>query len=308
MNLLAALNDSFVHTSSSKKLSTGLSVLNYALSGDVHYGIDSGSVVLVSGGVNSGRTTLGLTMLAEAAINKQFDPYTLVYYDTEGKAVDIKSYLGSRADKRIFRGAVNSLDAFWDYCSSAVNRVIVLDSLDGLMVEGQWKTNNRVVKGVFDCVRRNDSILIITVQEKLVQNKRVNAGGYALRYYSDFILRSEFDGEYYKRGRGRKVYIGTDTTVSVIKSKFDGDSKIKCPAPIVVGYGYDNAVSLLTFLRNRGIVKETEDNTYEFPEYGFNGSYSSILRFCRDYEDILSFKVKEYSIYGLGRTRSKKNI
>ena len=136
MNLLAALSQPSLAPPVGKKLSTGLSILNYALSGDVSYGLDSGSVVMVSGDTNSGRTTFGLTVLAEAAINVLFDQYTLVYFDTEGKAVDVRSYLGSKAADRIYMGAVNSLDAFWKYCSSAVKRVIVLDSLDGVLCPG----------------------------------------------------------------------------------------------------------------------------------------------------------------------------
>ena len=298
MNLLAALSQPSLAPPVGKKLSTGLSILNYALSGDVSYGLDSGSVVMVSGDTNSGRTTFGLTVLAEAAINVLFDQYTLVYFDTEGKAVDVRSYLGSKAADRIYMGAVNSLDAFWKYCSSAVKRVIVLDSLDGVLCPGfssgsSWWTNNQCAKGVFDCIRSNSSILIITAQEKVIQSKKVIAGGYAPVFYSDFQLRLTYMGEYYKMRRKNRVSIGSNTSISVLKSKFDSPSRVECPSPIVVGYGYDNAVSLLTFLRRRGRVIE-RDGEYLFPEFGCRGDYNAMIRFCREYEQILAYKIKDW--------------
>ena len=294
MNLLAALAQPSSVPSVGKKLSTGLSILNYSLSGDVSYGIDSGSVLMVSGDANSGRTTFGLTLLAEAAINSQFDDYTLVYFDTEGKTVDVHSYLGSKAADRIYLGSVNSLDAFWEYCSSAVKRIIVLDSLDGLSSgDSSWWTNNQCAKGVFDCIRSNTSILIITAQDKLFQSKKVIAGGFAPVFYSDFQFRLSYMGEYYKMRGKSKVSVGSNTSISVLKSKFDSFSRLDCPAPIVVGYGYDNAVSLLTFLRRKGKVIEREGE-FVFPEFGCRGEYGTMLRFCRDYEQILSFKLKDW--------------
>ena len=84
MNLYDALNRPYlIEEETTKKLSTGLTVLNYALSGSYRYGLETGSVVLVSGESNSGRTTFGLTVLAEASINPLFSDYTLYYYDTE---------------------------------------------------------------------------------------------------------------------------------------------------------------------------------------------------------------------------------
>ena len=257
----------------------------------MHYGIDSGSVIWVSGSSNSGRTTFGLTILAEAAISRLYDSYSLVYFDTEGKAIDVANYLGKRAADRIWIGSVNSLESFWEYCANAVNRVIVLDSLDGLMNEKGWQVNNSYAKGVFDCVHHNNSILIIIAQQKFADNKKVTAGGFAPVFYSDFHLRLTFNGDIYETRKGVKVSVGSNTTITTLKSKFLQGRYFDVPAPVIVGSGYDNAESLMMFLRRKGKIKEV-DGLFYYPDFGCKGDYKTMLRFCREYENILSFQIK----------------
>ena len=294
MNLLAALaQSSIVQNKIHKELSTGLSLLNYSLSGDAQYGIDSGSVIWVSGSSNSGRTTFGLTILAEAAISRLYDSYSLVYFDTEGKSIDVANYLGKRAADRIWIGSVNSLESFWEYSASAVNRVIVLDSLDGLMDEKGWQINNSYAKGVFDCIHRNGSILIIIAQQKFADNKKVTAGGFAPVFYSDFHLRLTFNGDIYETRKGTKVSVGSNTTITPLKSKFPVKRFFDVPAPVIVGSGYDNAESLMLFLRKKEKIRELNGEFY-YPEFGCKGDYKTMLRFCREYESILVFKIKEF--------------
>ena len=216
----------------------------------------------------------------------------MVYFDTEGKSIDVANYLGKRAADRIWVGSVGSLESFWEYCANAVNRVIVLDSLDGLMDENGWQINNSYAKGVFDCIHRNGSILIIIAQQKFADNKKVTAGGFAPVFYSDFHLRLTFNGDIYETRKGVKVSVGSNTTISPLKSKFPVKRFFDVPAPVIVGSGYDNAESLLMFLRRKGKIKEV-DGMFYYPDFGCKGDYKTMLRFCREYENILAFRLKE---------------
>lgn len=312
MKLYDALNRPYLREEeATKKLSTGLTVLNYALSGSYKYGLETGSVVLVSGENNSGRTTFGLTVLAEASINPLFSDYTLYYYDTEGKTVDIRGFLGNRAGDRIYSQKLSHIDSFWELCSRRKRSIIVLDSLDGLMVGGNtWRKNNDCAKGVFDCVRKNNSIVVITLQAKRVNGKIITAGGYAPIFYSDTLVRLSYSGELLARRGKTNMSVGTNTSITPLKSKFENISIIECPAPINVQFGYDNALSMLLYFIKEGIIAE-KDGVYSFPVYNIVGDFYVFLKYFRDNEVNIAQNFREIikkENYGLGSVNIPDNV
>lgn len=270
-----------------RQLSTGLTLLNLLLTGDCSYGIESGSVVWLSGPSDSGRTTVGLTLLAEATQTVDFVNYRLYYNNTEGQDVNIGAYFGNNVAARIRAVQCSDAMAFWEGMRQRGGRSIYfLDSLDGLLND-TWQINNAYAKDVFDRVRETDSILIIAAQEKLAGDKRVTAGGFAMPFYADYSIKTIHSGSIVRVIRGKERVLGTNTTLSAIKSKIGIKGAVSVPAPIFSGSGYDNAESLFMFLRRKGVITGTNEY-YHFSEFGFEGKFSSLLNDIRQFESMIA--------------------
>lgn len=83
-------------------LSTGSTLLNLAFSNKADGGAVCGTVINLIGDSNTGKTVTGLTLLAEASLNKDFKEYELIYDDVERKlAINISAMFGDRLDSRI---------------------------------------------------------------------------------------------------------------------------------------------------------------------------------------------------------------
>lgn len=83
-------------------LSTGSTLLNLAMTGQVSGGWVTGHYFLFVGDSDSGKSWFMHTALAEASINPAFDDYRLIYDNTEAKGLmDIARYFGKRLASRI---------------------------------------------------------------------------------------------------------------------------------------------------------------------------------------------------------------
>lgn len=266
-------------------LSTGLSLLNYALSGDYSYGIESGSVVTVLGAPGSGRSTVGLTLLAEAVQNSAFSRYRLLYNDTEMQNVDIVQYFGSKTAKRIEKIS-SGVGCFWDELPLISEPFIyVLDSLDGVASECAWKLNNERANEAYNSIRQRNSILVIVSQERQVESKKVSAGGFAFSFYADYSLRTERIGDVLRSVNNRNRVVGTNAAIQVLKTKAHFVD-FSIPAPVFVGYGYDNAESLFMFARQKQLVVE-RNGKFQFSEFGLTGTHKEMLTFFHQYEQLI---------------------
>ena len=294
MNLKAALLGSSLPAARPPVLSTGLTLLNLALSGKSQAGLPTGSVVWVEGPSDSGRSTFCLTLLAEASQDKAFSDYLLVYDDTEGQNLDIAGYFGKKVAKRIVRKSSYGVKNFWDGLLEWESPfVYVLDSLDGLCsARNGWQVNNQRASAAFDAVRKRHSLLILTAQEKCVEGrKKVTAGGFAVRFYADYAIKTACRGEINRQAAGKERIVGTNTEIRVVKSN-GGLKKIKTiPAPVFVGCGYDNAESLLMFLLRHKVAKK-QGSQYEIPAFGVVGTLEEILVFIRYYETSVIYLVE----------------
>ncbi len=288
MNLRQALLQSTRPEPKRRKLSTGLTLCNLLLSGDCSTGIESGSVVWVSGPSDSGRSTVGLTLLAEASQNADFAGYDLFYNNTEGQQVDLAAYFGTKVAERIRRAGAATHDSFWGYLLLHHRPcVYFLDSLDGLNGTDGWQKNNDKAKAAFDTVRDRDSILIIASQEKNVGEKKVAAGGYAVQFYADYGIKTTRLGLITRVIRGKERAIGINTSLSISKSRHGLQKITTIPAPIFSGSGYDNAESLFMYLRRKGFIKENA-GLFEWPLFGLKGRFDGMLQEIRTFEPILS--------------------
>lgn len=83
-------------------LSTGSTLLNLACTGMIDCGIFKGAYFWACGDSSSGKTMLLLTMLAEAAKNKNWDGYDLIFDDVEnGALMDFEKFFGKKMKERV---------------------------------------------------------------------------------------------------------------------------------------------------------------------------------------------------------------
>lgn len=268
MNLKDALLQTVPSRQSKTAVSTGLSLLNVALTGSPDCGIEAGSVVWVSGSDCSGRTTLGISLLTEIARDHRFSDYELVYYDDLLRGSLSYGYIDSGYTDRLERRSLDCVESFWDDIDSTDTAVVILDSMDILMAldtlseEAAWKINNRRVGKAFRHIRDTESILIITCREKKSCGKIVSAGGGAIPSYADYWFRTHNSGPIFQEANGRNRLVGTKSSITVIKSP-EGKGGVSVPAPIYSNSGYDDAESVVKFLWLAKKIKKT-DHGYAF--------------------------------------------
>ena len=133
-------------------LSTGSTLLNLAFSDNPFGGLLKGHYYFVVGDSESGKTFLCLTCFAEAARNRQFDNYQLIFDQPEhGALMNMDAMFGEAAADRIRPPAEapdgrplysDSLEAFYYNLDEATKRgpcVYVLDSMDVLIPKADEK-------------------------------------------------------------------------------------------------------------------------------------------------------------------------
>ena len=122
-------------------VSFGSTLLNLAVSGKSQNGLQKGTYCLLVGGSDSGKTWLGLSVMAEACYQENFQNYRMVYNGPEdGAQMDIQQCFGKLADKLELltpgEGASTSPEEFWDHledCVKAGPCIYLLDSMDALV-------------------------------------------------------------------------------------------------------------------------------------------------------------------------------
>ena len=263
MNLKEALLQTDQSRRSKQTVSTGLTRLNLALTGNPSHGIEMGSVVWVSGSPCSGRTTLGVSILAEVAHDSRFADWGLVYYDDLLHGSLSYGYIDSGYVDRLEHRSLDTVETFWDELEETYSSVIVLDSMDVMMAldplseEAAWKVNNRRVGRAFRHIRETDSVLIITSKEKRFYDKMVSAGGSAIPSYADYWFRTHNSGAIFQETNGKNRLVGTKSSMTVIKS-IGGRSGVSVPAPIYSNSGYDDAESVVKYLWLQKKIRKTE--------------------------------------------------
>lgn len=123
------------------KLSTGLTLVNLACSGDPDWALEKGYYYLFVGDSQAGKTWLTLQCLAEATFNPGFKNYRLVQDCPEkGSKMDIERYYGSaladRLEEPSTHGPSATLEEFYDNLDDLAKGdrpfIDVLDSEDAL--------------------------------------------------------------------------------------------------------------------------------------------------------------------------------
>lgn len=192
-------------------LSTGCTLVDLALSGDLLGGIIKGHYYYFVGDSESGKSFFVLTMLAAACNNVNFDDYDIIYDDVErGALMDLEKFFGSKLAGRIRPPSgtkddpiySNLVEEFYFNIDDAFNRkrpfIYVLDSQDALdsmynekkfkelktsmrvnsakkakgsMGDGKAKFHSQRIRSVVTKLEETGSILVIVNQTRDVINE-----------------------------------------------------------------------------------------------------------------------------------------
>jgi RecA/RadA recombinase len=227
-------------------LSTGSTLLDLACSGRLRGGFAKGHYYLIVGDSNAGKTWICNSTLAEAAINKHFDGYRLIYDNPEdGVLMDLEKFFG-KAAKRIEPPArdktgnpiySSTVEEFYFHVDDAVDHgkpfIYICDSMDSLSSEtegdkfkeqkaaylkgkavsgsygdGKAKKNSAGIRQALHKLKRTGSILIVVAQT------RDRVAGYG------------FDSKTRSGGHALKFYATIEIWASIIK-KLTADVKGK---------------------------------------------------------------------------------
>ncbi len=133
-------------------LSTGSTLLNLACSGKSIGGFACGQYYFVVGDSKTGKTFLGLTCLAEAARNKNFKDYRLIFDDSEnGALMNIKKFFGEKTYQRIEAPRYtekqpvfsSTIEEFYYNLDDAIAQkqpfIYILDSMDSVSSDAEEK-------------------------------------------------------------------------------------------------------------------------------------------------------------------------
>lgn len=136
-------------------LSTGVSLFNLQLSGDARGGIKPGSYAFIVGDSSAGKSFLAATIAASAAIDVEFDDYTIYYDDVEnGCSFNVEELFSDTIADRIKQpphGTSTFIDDFYRNAKDAVSNgpcVYILDSQDALTTKEEAGKYDEMVKAV----------------------------------------------------------------------------------------------------------------------------------------------------------------
>jgi len=273
-------------------LSTGLTTLNVALSGEPLCGIPAGSVVWITGPPDSGKTCFAFTLFAEANLNASFRRHRFYLNDAESARHKIGRVFGSVLEKRVVHLEDKTHTTFWDRIRKIpVPFVYVLDSIDGLQGDDGWKVNNQNAKETFDKVRETGSILVFCSQEKIAEQRKVAAGGSAVPFYADYLFRTEYVSSITEKVGKKYREIGVDTTLTVLKSPKEPKFRT-IPIPIFADHGYSNVEAIFSFLLAKKKIRPIDGGRFCWKDMTITDSRTGILNYIESMELLMGNYIK----------------
>jgi len=265
-----------------KFVPTGSTLLNLTLSDRVDGGLALGRIANVIGDASTGKTMLGLSVLAEAAHLREFENHHLIYDDTEAAlAIDVGRMFGGKLANRLEFPTpdVEFSDTVENFYRNILWRIgqgepfiYVLDSFDALATEedeetaaalqktGQVKGGygvakakmaSQILRHINSELKNLDSLLIIISQTRQdltsVFSRKIRSGGRALGFYTSYEIWLTNKG----RIKVSDTVVGNMVQAEVTKNKITGKIR-KVEFPIYYEYGIDDVGSMVDFLLNFG--------------------------------------------------------
>lgn len=272
-------------------LSSGSTLLNLAASGRTAGAFLKGGYYYFVGDSDSGKTWYTMTTLAEAANNKHFDEYDLVFNNVEnGALMDIERFFGRKLSERMEEIQTEFIEDFYFDIFRRLKEgkpfVYILDSndalqsradakktlknmskaargleLEGQMTDGKAKIHSQHLRRVCSELKKTGSILITISQARDNMNamgradKKTHSGGRAIKFYATLQIWTSPTGHISKKYKDKNRELGIFATARIKKNRITGRNR-QVTVPIYHSYGIDDIGSMIDWLLFEGYTKK----------------------------------------------------
>ena len=297
-------------------LSFGSTLVNLGVTGHPKHGLQKGSYCLLVGGSNSGKTWLGLSLIAEAAHNELFDSYSLVYNGPEdGAKMDVEKCFGKKTKDRIQLltpgdGASASPEEFYDHLDDTMKEgptVYILDSMDALMPkddeeqqqkERKARETGKETSGSYGTAKakinpqrlrasnaeasKTGGILVIICQVRdnigfgSQFKPEVRGGGRALEFYAQTQIWLKKKQSIDRPYKGIQEQVGAITQAKIKRTRFTG-READVEFPIYFSAGLDDFESCIHYLIKYKHWKGDKTKVVA-PEFNHNGTIDKLAQ------------------------------
>ena len=253
-------------------VSTGLSGLDRVIGLG---GIPTRKITELSGSWSVGKSTLALTIIAEAQKRKM----PVVLADTEiGFSQDYAEVLGvdcSDLDLIQERFGEDVLDALEEWIEKHKNAVAVLDSIGGLIIraEAEKMSGEKVIGGQAKLIAtfcrkivpllaiKNIALIVVNHEfTDLMSGKLMTSGGAKLAYHKSLWLRLKKEN---KRAMKGDQQVGDVISVEVRKNKLAATLHQKTELTMIYGQGFHREADLMETAKEKLFKKEGQFFTWE---------------------------------------------
>lgn len=294
-------------------ISTGSSLLNLAISGNIYNGWPLGDTANIMGPSDVGKTLIALTMFAEAVRDKRFDKYDFQYQAIEtGLYIPLKDMFGKNIDRmEIFKKSPYTIQDWQAMMLEKTKKkyIGVLDSINALTTKEDLKaaSSGKIEKGgyrteipivltailspIVGQIQKHNGLLLTISQAKKGLDpygpKWRKSGGSAVDFYSSVVVLLTKIEDIVEKVRKSKEKIGEYIRAKVIRSRITGKTRI-ATFPIYDQYGIDDVESMVDFLIDKEFWGVSEDK-------------DKIIDTCGDFD-------VELNRYDLARHIEKNNL
>ena len=272
-------------------LPTGSTRANLAMSDYPYGGYPMGKIINTIGDSHTGKTSLALASLAEAANMPEFDNHDLFFDDAEyASEFDIQHLFGNRAGDRItmpespsesveeffvnilrmldkkkpFIYLLDSLDALYskedeDRAAELDKKIDTDEDIAGSYGQGKPKTMSWMLRLIRSKIKKTNSMLNIVSQTRANLGfgakfkPKIRSGGNALDFYASIVFWLSVIKTHTVGPKGKTVAIGGDIEMNVTKNKITG-KKRKAKFPLYDDYGLDDITSCLWYLKEMNVI------------------------------------------------------
>lgn len=247
-----------------RKISSGSTLLNMALSENPQWGFLPGRMINLIGDSSSGKTLLALSILADCNQENSGD-FDLHYADCEQALSFDPALFGSLYDYMHIKQDIITIEDFYNDIKNLIENkkpfIYVLDSFDSLTTIDEQaeiskgyklhkqKMASEMFRVIVSGLSRTKSILIIISQTRdNIQNfgfgpKKIRSGGRALQFYCSYEIWLSNKKKLVKKN----LPIGTITTCKITKNKQTGKVR-DVTLYLYYQYGIDDVTSMIEFL------------------------------------------------------------
>lgn len=297
----------------SNSFSSGITRMNLVATGQPGLHYIKGLFYLNCGESSAGKTVLMMMAFAEAARNKNFNSYRLIFDNPEGgQLMDVEHWYGKKLADRLEAptssgspsGTYEEFQAnFWAAKKEGTPFIYGLDSMDALTSEqeeetiektvtaiqngketpgsfgdGKAKKNSSFLRNVCSYLQKSGSILLINsqVRDRLTgMGGKSRSGGNALRFYNRMEWWGTPTQMLRKTIKGRERIVGNGTKWTVKKNHITG-LRDELELDYYLDYGFDDIGDCIDFLTSEKVWSLTK-NTIDATDFEFAGTRQKLI-------------------------------